>query len=758
MTNQLFLKAEKYTENILRFRISYKDVFQESLTERYNIIRLQTEEIIPNASIEPSGTITMPESTGSRINQFSAYPFSDFDNLSWSDHERIRQMILKYADEPSEGSVIGEPDDIINTRENNAPDKAAKNTQGSIIKIPMQNDERFFGLGSSSEGRLQLRSGIYRIWAQYQVSEMPAPLILSTDGYGILINSTTKTYFDVGHSKENEMFIYSEGDEPDIFLLQGENLQALINQYTELTGKPYLMPQWAYGLTFCGHTQEDQFSTMNHAYLFRKNNIPIDVYSLETQWMQKNYDYSTDKQWNSELYIPDRPDFRGWKYPEDIKKLMFIHRLKSMGFNLLLWLCVDEDLSKEAENRLLLEQGENGIPGFTSWFDHLNRFLNDGARGYKLDPSYTIHENPDRDYYNGYTDKEMHLINQVLLTKLHFQNVRENQGYRPFHHYCGGYMGTQHWGASTTGDNGGAAEVVPIILNQGFNGHMNVSCDMLERVKDLKEGIHFGFLLPWSQLNSWTFINYPWLLGEEETNIFRYYSQLRYRLMPYIYSTAREGHETGMPIARAMPIVYEDDLACDTLTHQYMLGDFLLVGTYSDTIYLPEGKWINYFTGEKINGRQTIKAHVPENRGGPLFIKAGAIIPQHPFYNYIDPNRNDTLILEIYPGGNSSFTIYEDDGETFAHENGAYSKTNISVQQHNGLTIEIAPRAGLISNTPEKREIIFKIRHSKPKTISVNNSKLTEEDDWVYYQEQNETVFKVSDSKNRVKPITIYIE
>ena len=162
-----------------------------------------------------------------------------------------------------------------------------------------------------------------------------------------------------------------------------------------------------------------------------------------------------------------------------------------------------------------------------------------------------------------------------------------------------------------------------------------------------------------------------------------------------------------------------------------MFGDHLLVGVNSDSLYLPKGKWINYWTGETVKGNKTILATVPETRGGSLFIREGAIIPYQKPTQFIGENALDTIELRIYPCQSSSYTLWEDDGITFAYEKGDFSKTKIDCADA-GQNTEIIfnPIEGQYEGMPKERTWELEIfSDTRPVHLLVNG---TQTDDWKY--------------------------
>jgi len=369
---------------------------------------------------------------------------------------------------------------------------------------------------------------------------------------------------------------------------------------------------------------------------------------------------STGQNWDSERY--HRFPIPSWaaKGPET-----FIGALSRKGFKLCLWLCCDYDLSVYEEHQLAgatpmatpsakpaavgdaddFEKDEhfrrpdqhrefpapkdNAAPKaapkqMEPWFQHLEKFVEQGVSAFKLDGFAQIVEHPDRHWGNGMSDEEMHDLYPVLYAKQMARGFERQAHRRSMVYSPGGYTGVQQFVATWAGDTGGGPTVLNSMLNLGFSGHSNVSCDM-----DVfsTEGIHFGFLQTWSQLCSWAYWRQPWLLKDDQVETFRKYGQLRYRLLPYIYSTAAEAARSGYPVMRAMPLVYPDDPAWDTSLGQYMLGDFLLVSAYSKKVRLPEGTWIDFWSGKQSSGPATLPVTITPEQGGTLLIKSGAIIP-----------------------------------------------------------------------------------------------------------------------------------
>ena len=197
----------------------------------------------------------------------------------------LSESIQKYyAGEKHGRGIIGDENYLRITTDSN---KTAQISLPSLLDVQLASDERFYGGGSTSRKNIQHRGEILRIWATYQKTEIPMPFLMSSDGWAIFNNTTALNYFDVGRYEKDRLFILNTNGDMDFYLILGNSMQEAISLYTTITGKPYLLPEWAYGPAFGGNMMEDQMGVMNDAVRFRDEKIPCDIYWLEPQWMAK---------------------------------------------------------------------------------------------------------------------------------------------------------------------------------------------------------------------------------------------------------------------------------------------------------------------------------------------------------------------------------------------------------------------------------------------------------------------------------------
>jgi alpha-glucosidase (family GH31 glycosyl hydrolase) len=415
--------------------------------------------------------------------------------------------------------------------------------------------------------------------------------------------------------------------------------------------------------------------------------------------MQQEYDYTHDKEWSAEK-------FRGTGHGSSYRAgpAHMIDALGRQGYSLGLWLCTRWDFTWEEERRLQAtsepeSENNSALEGIElghfdenmahgpwymdentkrdeAWFEHLKKFVKDGVRFFKVDPAALINEFPDRLYGNGRHDAEMHNIAFMLCSKQMMFDYEAFTNRRAFGISISGWAGFQRFPGTWAGDTGGGAQSLTGILQDAVVGHSFATCDM--NTKDVA-GIHMGFMLPWSLINSWAYFHYPGFQGEEIDSIYRNYSELRMQLLPFLYSLAWRATQTGVAMARPMFLLHPENPRAYELLTQYYLGDSLLVTCYQDSITLPEGHWFNWWDGTILEGNwDEQQPHVPVNRGGHLLVREGALIPLGPVQQYVGQKPLEEVCWLVFPGSQpTEFTLYIDDGDSLGHRNGAYASCTL---------------------------------------------------------------------------------
>jgi alpha-glucosidase/alpha-D-xyloside xylohydrolase len=220
------------------------------------------------------------------------------------------------------------------------------------------------------------------------------------------------------------------------------------------------------------------------------------------------------------------------------------------------------------------------------------------------------------------------------------------------------------------------------------------------------------------------------LHNSEVEPICRKYLELRYRLIPYLYSAVRECCETGMPIMRALWLHYSNDAAAVARGDEYLWGRDILVapvtekGATARTLYLPRGDWYDFWTQQMIEGGREISKQV-DLATMPLYVRAGAIIPLQPVKQYTGERDDGSLTVQVYPGANGSFTLYEDDGSTFNYRNGEWTGIALAWNdRRRQLTLRLANKASRLPSL--KRNIEVHLQGEKTSRSIVFNGRPVE--------------------------------
>lgn len=339
------------------------------------------------------------------------------------------------------------------------------------------------------------------------------------------------------------------------------------------------------------------------------------------------------------------------------------------------------------------------------------------------------------DAVQGPTDEqtnhaEVHNLYGHTMARACYEGLRQHRPEkRPFVLGRSGFAGSQRWTAFWMGDNHSWWDhlemAMPQLLNMGLSGIPFVGTDIggffgHGSGELFARWMQFGILSPLCRGHSslYTTGQEPWVFGPEIESICRDYLQLRYRLLPYLYTLFWEAAQQGSPILRPLFYHFPDDPATYQLHDQVLLGPFLMAapvyqpGRTHRSVYLPEGPWYDWWDGTRIMGPTHILAHAPLERM-PLYVRGGAIIPTGPDMSYTDEYALNPLTLQLYPGS-GRFHLYEDDGESFAYEQGQFCTTTFSL--HGGSLVANRPARSILaltlgartgSYTPPPRQLIL---------------------------------------------------
>ena len=628
---------------------------------------------------------------------------------------------------------------------------------GFALDVPLAKGERFYGLGDETRETIQKRGHTADMWIENVTSYGPIPFLVSSDGWAIFTNLTFRHSFDIGGTDPDTLRITASDGGLDFYLFDCGSMKACIAAYTAMTGRPQVLPKYAYGFMYVLNMYSDARSMLDDCRIFRDRGIPCDILGLEPSWMSKNYDYSTEKSWNAERF--QNPY---WRPANQSGSGTFFYPLQQMNFRFSLWLCIDYDLLYKEEADLGIDKSAEKLnTDWTDaeerdghlddsvfmdpitrprepWFEHLKKFVDNGAAAFKLDGSNQVSPHPDRLWARKYLDAEVHNVYPVLYARQMTQGFEEYTGRRSLIYTAAMYAGTPGYAATWAGDTGGGPKPLVSLLNFSMTGHSNSTCDMLFTSPD---GVHCGFLMPWAQYNDWAYWRYPWIQNPAQEEVIRFYANLRSSLFPTIYAAAYKAWEEGLPIARPLSLIYEDTDRFDEAKNLYFFGDSLLVGAFDMRLALPEGTWVDFWTEEDLEGGRELDYVPPEGRGGALLVKAGAVFARMEPQPSITDHIPETICLEWYPreGAQGSFELFEDDGESLAYRSGATARTRVTGTTADGVsTLTVAPRenAGVDPKFLSKKlavrlhthqRVLLRTADGKPLPVSFENGIQTAE-------------------------------
>ncbi|HEV7330982.1 MAG TPA: TIM-barrel domain-containing protein [Flavisolibacter sp.] len=663
-------------------------------------------------------------------------------------------------------------------------------------------DEHFFGFGermdfldrrgkrvSLNVGRGKGRPHIIGAYNVLEANYSPVPFFMSTKGYGIFFHNAFPTHWDMGSARKDAYSFSADGGEMDYYFIYGPMFPSILNQYTTLTGKAPLMPKAAYGLhvgTYSGgtwgyeHLTSDRY-VIELARKLREMGIPVDLLWLDSTWRifgDVGGKGATSFEWRETFQNP---------------KAMF-DSLYAMNFKMVgLHLRPRFDNGKtvkllDTAQRLGFTYREGDYAGeFVNFFDSVSvdfwwnrgvkRVADIGAMFLKTDEGSAfggLANESDKTGPQGADIAKLHNLFPLAYAKAPYEKFQQYNKLRGLNQTREGYAGIQRYPYIFAGDWPSEwqyfAPVIKAGLNIGLSGVGNWAHCMggFEHPADPElyiRWVQFGMLSPVAMVFGMDHPGYkePWNYGEDALRNFKKYDSLRYRLLPYIYSHAYQMYQTGAPLMRALVLDYQEDENVYEISDQYLFGRDLMVcpvttkGAQTRTVYLPDGDWYDYWTGKKYSGKQYVHVVTPLDTM-PIFARAGAILPQQPVMQYVDEKPVELLTLEIFPGRSSSFSLYEDDGNSLHYQDAQYRLTPIRLEETaRGWQLRIQKAEGNYKPDNYRYRIKFHL-DKKPAAVSESGSSLKEAKDgtgW-YYDEAAKTLF-VQPKGNNQQPVSIDI-
>ncbi|KAK4621238.1 Alpha-xylosidase [Fulvia fulva] len=535
---------------------------------------------------------------------------------------------------------------------------------------------------------------------------------LSNRGYGIFIDTPERVELEVGSERSCRVQTSVEGQRLKWYIIYGPSPKDILSRYTTLTGKPNKVPAWSFGLWLSTSftTEYDEKTVNSFIEGMRDRDIPLQVFHYDCFWMR-------GFRWcDFEFMSSHFPDPKGQ-----------ISRLKDTGLitKVCVWInpylgqaspvfkeAADKDYLLKRKNGDVFQwdlwQAGMGIVDFTNpaaceWFvGCLKKLFDTGVDSIKTDFGERIPTQDVQWHDDSVDPARMHNFYPFMFNKLVFEALQERYGKDEAVLFArSACAGTQRfplqWGGDCESTFEAMAESLRGGLSLGLSGFSYWSVDIggFEGYPDAtiyKRWVQFGLLCSHSRLHGSNSYRVPWLIDDDDTSeqgstaVLRRFTQLKCRLMPYLYSQAIESMKHGWPVSvRAMALEFPDDRTAWYCDQQFMLGSSILVAPILNEsgdieFYLPAGRWTSIWDDTVVNGPRWVK----ETHGSdtlPIYLREGSILvlgksgEKRTVYDWTKPDNHEIRLIE--PNANSKFQLYDSDGQFYAtletqEDNGAW--------------------------------------------------------------------------------------
>ncbi len=593
----------------------------------------------------------------------------------------------------------------------------------------LTQDEAIYGLGQHQSGLLNQRGT--DLLLMQDNTNITIPFLLSSRGYGLLWNSASLGRYE-NHFQPKLALRAEVADAVDYYFMYGPGLDRIIAAYRGLTGPPPMLPLWAYGFWQSRLQYETQQEMLDVAAKYRDLKIPLDNLVLDFYWMQRM---------GSHQFTSKFPDpaamFR------DLRSI-YVHTMISVWP---LYTPPSANFDAMRSRDYFTTGGRTQLPSYypgSRLFDAFNpearkmfwqqmktALYDKGVEAWWLDSSEPL------DFYgeeqgamlegahtalgSGSLYANMYPLMETAAVYEGQRAITNNQ--RVFILTRSAFLGQQR--NSATSWSGDIAPTFDSLRRQtpaGLNFSMSGLPYWTSDIGGFQGGdpddpayqevyvrwFEYGTFCPIFRTHGARKANELWSYGRKAQDILTNYDKLRYRLLPYIYSTARRVTSEGYTPMRALVMDFPADANVLNVVDQFMFGPALLVSPVTNpaatsrNVYLPAGSaWYDFWTGAKLQGGQTIKASAPLETI-PLYVRAGSILPMGPELQYTSEKPADPIELRIYRGADGQFTLYEDDGESYGYEKGEYAVIPITWNDASA-TLSLGARKGTFQGMLKER-------------------------------------------------------
>ena len=589
---------------------------------------------------------------------------------------------------------------------------------GPLVHIwkKMPADENYYGLGDKA-GPMNRRNRAFTNWNtdEFGWQESSDPLYKTIPffiglrkgvAYGVFFDNTYRSGFDFGKESRDFLSFGAEGGELNYYFIAGPEPKKIVEQYTAMTGRSPLPPLWSLGYQQCRYSYYPESRAREIVKTFREKKIPADVIYFDIDYQQGYAPFTINREYFptfekmisdfraqgfhtiliTDLHIKKDPNHGYAPYDSGIKNDVFVKNPDGSIFVGKVW------------------PGDSVFPDFTStrvrkWWGGLYKDLVAmGAAGFWNDMNEpSVFERADKtmplDIVHRFDDgatidhRAAHNIYGMENARATYEGLLKLQsGERPFVLTRAAYSGAQRYAATWTGDNSSTWNHLkmstPMLMSMGISGMPLVGDDIGGFAGSptpdlLTRWFEVGALNPIYRDHTakGTADQEPWVHGPEHEAIRKKYIELRYRLLPYLYTAIEEATRTGIPPMRPLFLEYPQAQEFYGDDRDFLFGRDLFVAPVTtemvdaEDISLPPGDWYDFWTGARHAHDEKIQLR-PRLDEMPLYVRAGAILPMQPVVQNTGEIPEGSLQLHVYPGDDCKGSLYQDDGHTLAYQQG----------------------------------------------------------------------------------------
>ncbi|MEQ1472530.1 MAG: TIM-barrel domain-containing protein [Candidatus Acidiferrum sp.] len=589
----------------------------------------------------------------------------------------------------------------------------------------MPLDENYFGLGDKA-GHMNRRNRSFTMWNtdEFGWQESSDPLykdipffigLRNGAAYGVFFDNAYRSSFDFGKESLDYFSFGAAGGELNYYYFSGPEPKKIIQNYTAMVGRAPLPPLWTLGFQQSRYSYYPEARAREIVQNYRQKKIPLDVIYFDIDYQQDNAPFTINRQYfpNFEKMISD---FRG----QGVRTVLItdLHVKKDPNHN---YAPYDSGMQrdafvKNADGSVFVAPvwpGDSVFPDFTRtkvrdwWGEQFKSFVGMGVAGFwndmnepavfkradKTMPLGNLHGMDDgttRDH------RAIHNVYGMENVRATFDGLRKLQpDERPFVLTRAAYSGTEKYAATWTGDNSSTwnhlSMSTPMLLSLGLCGYSLVGDD----IGGFAGTPTADLLTRWIEVGAFNVIyrdhtakgtgaQEPWVHGPEHEMIRRRYIELRYQLLPYIYTGIEEMTHTGLPFLRPLFLEYPQ-AGLDGNDHDFLFGRDLFVAPVTTEmldakeVNLPPGDWYDFWTSSKPANHDHLQLH-PRLEELPLYVRAGAILPMQPLVQSTSETPVGPLKLRVYTGDDCRGSLYMDDGHTYAYQKNEFLRIEYTCQ------------------------------------------------------------------------------